>query len=57
MSENILHLLTREQTARLFESCLDYLEVDTVEQALRRGLTDIERRQLAFQLSIEFDRL
>lgn len=53
----ILSLLTREQTAALFEDCLNYLEVDQIEAALRRGCTDLERRQLAFQLSMEFDRL
>ena len=55
-SDAVLTLLSKEQTAALFESCLNYLEVDAVEAALRRGLTDLERRQLAFQLSIEFDR-
>ena len=55
--ETLFSLLTKEQTATLFESCVEYLEVDAMEVALRRGLTDLERRQLAFQLSIEFDRL
>jgi hypothetical protein len=53
----VLSLLSREQTIALFESCLSYLEVDEIEAALRRGCTELERRQLAFQLSIEFDRL
>ena len=50
-----LDLLTREQTARLLEALCEYLEVDQIERALRRGLNELERRQLAYQLSIEFD--
>ena len=50
-----LDALTREQTARLLESLCDYLEVDQLERALRRGLSELERRQLAYQLSIEFE--
>lgn len=50
-----LDALTREQTERLLENLCLYLEVDQLERALRRGLTELERRQLAYQLSIEFD--
>lgn len=51
----VLSLLTQEQTADLMAACLEYLPIDRVESALRRGLTELERRQLAYQLSIEFD--
>ena len=52
----VLALLTQEQTAELLSACIEYLPIDRVESALRQGLEDLERRQLAFQLSIEFDR-
>ena len=50
----VLSLLTQDQTADLMVACLEYLPIDRVESALRSGLSEIERRQLAFQLSIEF---
>lgn len=50
-----LDALTRKQTERLLENLCLYLEVDQLERALRRGLSELERRQLAYQLSIEFD--
>lgn len=46
---------TSDQLQALMQTLCEYLEVDRVEVALRRGLTELERRQLAFQLSIEFD--
>ena len=52
----VLALLTQEQTAELLVACLEYLPLDRVESSMRQGLEDWERRQLAFQLSIEFDR-
>ena len=36
-------------------ACCEYLAVDRIEAALRQGLDPLERRQLAYQLSIEFD--
>ena len=51
----VLSLLTQEQTADILVACCQYLPVDRIEAALRGGLDDIERRQLAYQLSIEFD--
>ena len=50
-----LAFMTQEQTAELMAACLEYLPIDRVEAALRTGLEEWERRQLAFQLSIEFD--
>ena len=52
----VISLLTQDQTADLLAACLQYLPLDRVEAAMREGLEEWERRQLAFQLSIEFDR-
>lgn len=52
----LLTLLTQEETADLLTACVEFLPVDRVESALRAGLDELERRQLAFQLSIEFER-
>ena len=51
----VLSLLTQEQTEDILLACCQYLEVDRIERAMRRGLEPLERRQLAYQLSIEFD--
>lgn len=51
----VLSLLTQDQTADLMVACAQYLPIDRIEWALRHGLEPLERRQLAFQLSIEFD--
>ena len=51
----VLSLLTQEQTADLLVACCQYLPIDRIEASLRSGLDDLERRQLAYQLSIEFD--
>lgn len=51
----VLSLLTQDQTEDVMLACCQYLPVDRVERALRRGLEPLERRQLAYQLSIEFD--
>lgn len=53
-SHQVLSLLTQDQTADLLAACVEYLPVDRIERALREGLDEQERRQLAFQLSIEF---
>lgn len=50
----VLSLLTQDQTADLMCACVQYLPIDRIERALREGLEEQERRQLAFQLSIEF---
>ena len=50
----VLSLLTQEQTSDLLCACVQYLPIDRIERALREGLEEAERRQLAFQLSIEF---
>lgn len=52
----VLSLMTQDQTAELLVACLEYLPLDRVEASMRAGLEDWERRQLAFQLSIEFER-
>ena len=54
-AHQVLSLLTQEQTYELFVASLQYLPLDKVEAGMRAGLEDWERRQLAFQLSIEFD--
>ena len=51
-----LSLLTQEQTADLLVACCAFLPVDRIEASLRAGLDEVERRQLAYQLSIEFER-
>ena len=51
----VLSLLTQEQTFDLMVACAQYLPVDRIQEALRQGCDPLERRQLAFQLSIEFD--
>lgn len=51
----VLSLLTQDQTKDLMVACCQYLTVDRIEAAIRSGCEPIERRQLAFQLSIEFD--
>jgi len=51
----VLSLLTQDQTADLLVACCQYLPVDRIEWAMRQGLEPLERRQLAYQLSIEFD--
>ena len=51
----VLSLLTQDQTADLLTACVQYLPVDRIQEALRQGLEPLERRQLAYQLSIEFD--
>lgn len=51
-----LSLLTQEQTAELLVACCQFLPVERIEAALRLGLDELERRQLAYQLSIEFER-
>jgi hypothetical protein len=51
----VLSLLTQDQTEDILLACCQYLEVDRIERAMRRGLEPLERRQLAYQLSIEFD--
>ena len=51
----VLSFLTQDQTAELMTACAQYLPIDRIQAALREGLEEIERRQLAFQLSIEFD--
>ena len=51
----VLSLLTQDQTYDLFVACLQYLPVDRLQEGLREGCEPLERRQLAFQLSIEFD--
>ena len=50
----VLSLLTQDQTADLMVACAQYLPIDRIEWVLRQGLEEIERRQLAYQLSIEF---
>ena len=50
-----LSLLTQEQTADLLVACCSFLPVERIEASLRLGLDEVERRQLAYQLSIEFD--
>lgn len=52
----VLSLLTQDQTAELLVACCQYLPVDRIEWAVRNGLDERERRQLVFQLSIEFDK-
>ena len=52
----VLSLLTQDQTADLMVACCQYLPTDRIQWALRQGLDEMERRQLVFQLSIEFDR-
>lgn len=52
---HFLSLLTQDQTADLLTACCQYLPVDRIEAAVRSGCDELERRQLAFQLSIEFD--
>ena len=52
----VVSLLTLDQTANLLTECVQCLPIDRIEYSLRRGLEDWERRQLAFQLSIEFER-
>jgi hypothetical protein len=54
-ASQVLSLLTQEQTRELLVACCQYLPVDQIEAAVREGCDPIERRQLAFQLSIEFD--
>ncbi len=51
----VLSLLTQDQTADLMCACAQYLPVPRIQEALRQGLDPLERRQLAYQLSIEFD--
>lgn len=51
----VLSFLTQDQTSDLLCACVQYLPVDRIERALREGLDPLERRQIAFQLSIEFD--
>jgi len=50
-----LALMTQEEASELLCACVQYLTVDKIEAALREGLEPQERRQLAYQLSIEFD--
>ena len=50
-----LSLLTQDQTAELMVACAQFLPVDRIQAALREGLEPLERRLLAYQLSIEFD--
>jgi hypothetical protein len=51
----VLHFLTQDQTHDLLVACAECLPIDRIEHALRLGLESLERRQLAYQLSIEFD--
>jgi hypothetical protein len=51
----VLSLLTQDQTQELMMACAQYLPIDRIQEALRQGLDEIERRQLAWQLSVEFD--
>jgi len=52
----VLSLLTQDQTADLMVACCQYLTIDRIQWAIRQGLDEQERRQLVFQLSMEFDR-
>lgn len=52
---HVISLLTQQQTFELLVVCVQFLPVDRIEAALREGCDELERRQLAFQLSIEFD--
>lgn len=51
----ILSLLTQEQTADLLVACSQFLDPDRVATCLREGLEPVERRRVAYLLSLEFE--